>query len=177
MHAFMALFFYELVRDQIVFIWHEWATVVVHRWSLFLSAGPCLQHFLDDGEKCSYWPSDVKDRSESFIYVYLFIYLCFMYLFIYLCCLTQDLSSIIAYKCFFVSLHHIWPLLSIGKLQRLILHFPVCDKLLKAMQSAAVFLSLMYICVHNHIALFKGGLKKNANWKIPLAFEYHLPQF
>lgn len=28
------------------------------------------------------------------------------------------------------------------------------------MQSAAVFLSLMYICVHNHIALFKGGLKK-----------------
>lgn len=45
------------------------------------------------------------------------------------------------------------------------------------MQSAAVFLSLMYICVHNHIALFKGGLKKNANWKIPLAFEYHLPQF
>lgn len=28
MHAFMALFFYELVRDQIVFIWHAWAMVV-----------------------------------------------------------------------------------------------------------------------------------------------------
>lgn len=85
MHAFMALFFYELVRDQIVFIWHAWATVVVHRWSLFLSAGPCLQHFLDDGENCSYWPSDVKDRFESFIfiYVYLFIYLCLcIYLFV-----------------------------------------------------------------------------------------------
>lgn len=28
MHAFMALFFYELVRDQIVFIWHAWAMVI-----------------------------------------------------------------------------------------------------------------------------------------------------
>lgn len=28
MHAFMALFFYELVRDQIVFIWHAWAIAV-----------------------------------------------------------------------------------------------------------------------------------------------------
>lgn len=76
-HAFMALFFYELVRDQIVFIWHAWATVVVHRWSLFLSAGPCLQNFFDDGEKRSFWPSDVKDRFELFISlsVYLFVYL------------------------------------------------------------------------------------------------------
>lgn len=37
----MALFFYELIRDQIVFIWH--AGAVVHG-SPLLSAGPCLQY-------------------------------------------------------------------------------------------------------------------------------------
>lgn len=95
MHAFMALFFYELVRDQIVFIWHAWATVVVHRWSLFLSSGPCLQHFFDEGEKNA--PIDQvmskTDFSQLFMLIYLFISVS---VFIYLCCLIQDLSSIIA---------------------------------------------------------------------------------
>lgn len=78
MHAFMALFFYELVRDQIVFIWHAWATVVVHRWSLSLSAGPCLQHFFDDGEKKMLLLTKWCQRQILIIYlfVYLFIYLC-----------------------------------------------------------------------------------------------------
>lgn len=50
MHAFMALFFYELIRDQIVFIWHAWAVVVVHGPPL-LAAGPCLQDFWWPGAK------------------------------------------------------------------------------------------------------------------------------
>lgn len=69
MHAFMALFFYELIRDQIVFIWHAWAVVVVHGSSL-LSAGPCLQYFWwpwrdkkkKNTQKLLSCPSDVKDR-------------------------------------------------------------------------------------------------------------------
>lgn len=56
MHAFMALFFYELIRDQIVFIWHMWAVVVVHGSSL-LSAGPCLQYF--------WWPWRGKKMNKN----------------------------------------------------------------------------------------------------------------
>lgn len=59
--------------------------LLVHRWSLFLCAGPCLQYLFDDGDgkekekkkkdgKRSYWPSDVKDRF-LIICVYIFIYL------------------------------------------------------------------------------------------------------
>lgn len=91
MHAFMALFFYELVRDQIVFIWHEWATVVVLRGSLFLSAGPCLQHFFDEGENAPY-TDQVMSKTELTSGVVLFMYL-FIY---YLYGLIQDLSSFIA---------------------------------------------------------------------------------
>lgn len=80
MHAFMALFFYELVRDQIVFIWHAWATVVVHRWSLFLSAGPCLQHFFDDGKKMLLL---TKWCQRQILIIYLCVYL-FMYLFVFI---------------------------------------------------------------------------------------------
>lgn len=58
MHAFMALFFYELIRDQIVFIWHAWAVAVVHG-SPLLSAGPCLQYF--------WWPwrGEKKTRKKE----------------------------------------------------------------------------------------------------------------
>lgn len=82
MHAFMALFFYELVRDQIVFIWHAWAIVVVHRWSLFLSAGPCLQHFFDDEKNVTIDQVMSKTdfhhvRVDLLICIYLFIYYLF----------------------------------------------------------------------------------------------------
>lgn len=83
MHAFMALFFYELVRDQIVFIWHAWAIAV----------GPtddhcsCVQDhaFFDDGdgkekEKKKKDKSAPIDQAMSktvflIICVYIFIYL------------------------------------------------------------------------------------------------------
>lgn len=80
MHAFMALFFYELIRDQIVFIWHAWAVVVVHR-SPPLSAGPCLQYF---------WWSWRGKKKKEILNAYLFI---FVLVFIYLYRLTQDPSS------------------------------------------------------------------------------------
>lgn len=92
MHAFMALFFYELVRDQIVFIWHEWATVVVLRGSLFLSAGPCLQHFFDEGENAPY-TDQVMSKTELTSGVVLF-----MYLFIYLLFVRLDSRSELFYR-------------------------------------------------------------------------------
>lgn len=105
MHAFMALFFYELVRDQIVFIWHAWATAAVHRWSLFLSAGPCLQHFFDDGENA---PIDQVMSKTDFNHLFIYLFIMSMYLFIcavwfkiwaLLLLLTHLLKSAALYHC------------------------------------------------------------------------------
>lgn len=158
MHAFMALFFYELVCDQIVFIWHAWATVVVHRWSLFLSAGPCLQHFFDDEEKCSYWPSDVKDRT---ILIYLFICF-FLFMNLFICAvwfkiwalilpLTSLLVSATLYH--YITYYHFryWQVES-KPLKRLILHFPVGDKLFKTMQRNTKALCI-FVSIHSYCSL------------------------
>lgn len=85
MHAFMALFFYELVRDQIVFIWHAWAMVVGPQ-MIIVPVCRTMPSVLvwwwrrkrkrkeKKRRKRSYWPSDVKDRF-LIICVYIFIYL------------------------------------------------------------------------------------------------------
>lgn len=87
MHAFMALFFYELVRDQIVFIWHAWAMVVGPQMIIVPVCRTMPSVLLwwrrrkrkrkeekKKRQKRSYWPSDVKDR-VLIICVYIFIYL------------------------------------------------------------------------------------------------------
>lgn len=120
---------------------------------------------MTEKKKRSYWPSDVKDRFESFIYVliYLFIYLfVFMYSFI-ICAVFDSRSELYYFHCLLLSVawyrYITYYSLSLGKLwfqqlQRLISHFSVSDKLFKTMQYNTKALCI-FVIINSYCSLLK----------------------
>lgn len=165
MHALMALFFYELVRDQIAFIWHAWAIVVVHRW--FVPVCRTMPSLLMMEKKNALIDQVMSKTDFNHLFIYSFMYLFIFAVWFKIWALWPPL---ICSKCCFTTSHGttlgIWKIdLAISKTD--FLHFlGTCVQ----KKNAVIQKSLMYMCDHKSIVLFhcqaftKGKEKRVIPW-------------